>query len=367
MQRDYYEVLGVPRDADAKAIRDAFRALALKFHPDRNKEPGAEERFKEIAEAYAILSDPKKRATYDTGGIGAAGIPPEDLFAGINFDEIFGGLGFGLGDSLFERMFHPRRRGGREAGANLDVEVNVTLDTVAQGGREVVRVKRPASCQQCNGTGAAAGSSPKPCDACRGSGQHSTTRKEGDVSFTQVTICPACRGRGNVIDQPCAQCRGSGRTERQESFEVKIPIGAEEGLALRIAGRGMPSDQAGGPPGDLFVVIRTLPDTRFERRGADLWHEAAISAVDAALGTTLDVPTLDGHASIKVIPGTQPGSVLRLRNKGLPRFDGGGRGGLYVTLHVTVPESLSSEERKLYERLRALRKPSKGQAPETRN
>ncbi len=348
-------MLGVPRSADAKAIRDAFRTLALKYHPDRNKEPGAEERFKEIAEAYAILSDPKKRAAYDAGGIGAAGgIPPEDLFGGINFEEIFGGLGFGFGDSFFDRVFRRHRRRGPEPGANLEIEVEVTLEKIAKGGEETVRLRHPAACQACNGSGAAAGTAPRQCETCHGSGQRSTTRQEGGITFAQITGCAACGGRGSIIDEPCAQCAGSGRVEREESLEVKIPAGAEEGMALRIPGRGMPSAEPGGASGDLFVVIRTALDPRFERRGADLWHNAAIQIADAVLGTTLDVPTLDGPASVKVPAGTQPGSVLRLRDKGLPRFGGGGHGALYVSLQVVVPKRLSPEERKLYQRLRAV-------------
>lgn len=356
-------MLGVARDADAKTIRDAFRTLALKYHPDRNKEPGAEERFKEIAEAYAILSDPKKRADYDAGGPGAAGIPPEDLFGGIDFDEIFGGLGFGFGESLFDRIFHRRRRArGPRPGANLEVNVEVPLEKIASGGQESVHLRRPATCPSCNGTGSAAGTAPKQCEGCHGSGKYSTTRQEGGITFARITVCTTCQGRGSVIEKPCVQCVGSGQVEREESLDIKIPVGAEEGMVLRVAGRGMPSIEPGGPPGDLFVIVRTIQDPRFERRGTELWHDAVIPIADAVLGTTLDVPTLDGHASVKVPAGTQPGSVLRLRNQGLPRFSGGGRGALYVNLRVEVPQHLSPEERKLYERLRTLAKTA---SPET--
>jgi molecular chaperone DnaJ len=354
-------VLGVARDADAKTIRDAFRTLALKYHPDRNKEPGAEERFKEIAEAYAILSDPNKRAAYDAGQLGGAGIPPEDLFGGINFEEIFGGLGFGFGDSFFDRIFRRHRRRGPEPGANLEIDVEVPLDKIAHGGEETVHLRHPAVCPSCNGSGAAAGTAPRQCAVCHGTGQRSTTRQEGGITFAQISGCAACGGRGSIVDKPCAQCAGSGRVEREETLEVRIPPGAEEGMALRVPGRGMPSTEPGGPPGDLFVVIRTAPDRRFERRGADLWHNATIGIPDAVLGTTLEVPTLDGPASVKVPAGTQPGSVLRLRNKGLPRFGGGGRGALYVNLQVVVPQRLSAEERKLYERLRAVTTAGRGE------
>ena len=352
-------MLGLARDADGKTIRDVFRTLALKYHPDRNKEPGAEERFKEIAEAYAILSDPKKRAAYDAGGPGAADIPPEDLFGDIDFDEIFGGLGFGFGESLFDRIFRRRRRPrGPRPGANLEVDVEVPLEKIASGGQETVQLRRPVTCPSCNGTGSAAGTAPKQCEACHGSRQHSTTRQEGGITFAQITVCTTCQGRGSLIEKPCAQCAGSGRVERNESLEITIPVGAEEGMVLRVAGRGMPSTEASGPPGDLFLIVTTVRDPRFERRGTELWHDAVIPIAGAVLGTTLDVPTLDGHASVKVPAGTQPGSVLRLRNKGLPRFGGGARGALYVNLRVVVPQQLSPEERKLYERLRSLEKAS---------
>lgn len=346
-------MLGVARDADAKAIRDAFRTLALRYHPDRNKEPGAEERFKEIAEAYAVLSDPNKRAAYDAGSFSAAGVPPEDLFAGINFDELFRGVGFGLGDDLFNRFFR-RRRGGPAQGEDLEITIEVPLDKIARGGEETVQSTRPATCSACHGTGAAAGTAPKNCDACHGSGQHVARRQDGGMVVQYVTECSACHGAGTVIEKPCGECMGTGKVQRVETLEVKIPVGAEEGTILRIAGRGLPSRDATGSPGDLLVTLYTRPDPRFERRGADLWHTARLQVPDAALGTTLDVPTLDGTASVKVPPGTQPDSVLRLSGKGLPRFGGRGRGALLVRLEVQIPEHLSTEERRLYERLRSV-------------
>lgn len=353
VQRDYYEILGVPRDADARAIKDAFRQLALKYHPDRNKEPGAEERFKEIAEAYAVLSDPEKRADYDAAGRAAvAGFSPEDLWRGIDFGDLFGGLGLDWGrDSLFDRLFR-RRATDPVPGANLEVEVVVPLERVLSGGEERVRVTRPQACPACHGSRARAGTSPRDCTACQGSGQRVKTERRGNVTVSQITPCAACRGEGHLIDEPCAECEGTGQVTREESLTVKIPPGVEDGMALRVPGKGLPSSEAGGAPGDLFVVVRSRPDPRFEREGPDLWRVETIAVPDAVLGTKLDVPTLDGPAVVAVPPGTQPGAVLRLRGKGLPEFGRSRRGDLHVRLQVEVPQRLSTEERQLYERLR---------------
>jgi len=365
-QRDFYEVLGIPREADEKKIKDAFRDLALKYHPDRNKEPGAEEKFKEIAEAYAVLSDPKKRAQYDSGGFaGVAGYSAEDLFGGINFEEIFGGRGFGLdfglggGGGLFGRFFGRR---GMAGGEDIEVVLTIPLEKVASGGEAVVRVPRSEKCPDCGGTGCKAGTKPRDCGKCKGTGQQATTRRDGGVMFQQITTCPECAGRGHFIDTPCAKCAGRGEVEREETITVKVPPGVEEGMALRVAGRGYPAAQPGAPPGDLLVCIRSEPDARFERRGADLLRAETIGIADAALGTTLQVPTLNGTATVKVPPGTQPDSLLRLAGKGLPNFRARGHGSIYVRLAMQVPEKLSAEERKLFERLREIRASTKGES-----
>jgi molecular chaperone DnaJ len=355
-QRDYYEVLGLPRNADLKTIKDAFRQLALRYHPDRNKEAGAEERFKEIAEAYAVLSDPKKRGDYDARGFaGVAGISPEDLFAGVDFGDIFGDLGAGFGGGFFERFFGRRRRTGPARGADLEVELIVPLERVAGGGEEKVRVSHPAACSTCQGSGAKAGTAPTSCTACRGSGQQVTTGRRGNVRLQQVITCAACHGRGTIIENPCPDCGGRGEVARDEALTVKIPAGVEEGMALRIPGRGLPRREPGAAPGDLFVVVRSAADPRFVRDGADLWRAESVEITDAVLGTSLMVPTLTGDATVKVPAGTQPGSVLRLKGKGLPHFGSSRRGDLYLRVHLHVPERLTAEERKLYERLRAVR------------
>ena len=349
-------MLGVPRDADAKAIKDAFRNLALKYHPDRNKEPGAEERFKEIAAAYAVLSDPKKRAEYDAGGhAGVAGYSAEDLFGGIDFQDLFRGfdLGFDFGGGLFD-LFSRRRRGPPQ-GANIEVDIAIPLEKVASGGKETVRYARDAPCERCHGFGTADGAPPKACPACRGSGQQVTARQQGNMSVRQISACPTCHGSGKQIEQPCPVCGGRGEVEKTETLTVTIPVGVEDGMALRVAGRGMASPEVGGVSGDLFVVVHSRPDPRFQRDGADLWRHETLPLTDAVLGTKLEVPTLQGGTvEVNVPPGIQPATVLRLRDKGLPRFGRKGRGDMYLQIEIRIPEKLSHEERELYERLRAL-------------
>ncbi len=351
--RDYYEVLGVPRDADQKAIKDAFRQLALKYHPDRNKEPGASDRFKEIAEAYAVLSDPNKRTEYDARGYaGVAGFSPEDLFGGINFEDIFGGLGFDIGGpGLFDRL--SGRRAAPRRGRDLEVNVSIPLERVATGGEETVHLQRPAACQACQGSGAKAGTKPRTCPKCGGSGQLVRSQRKGGVSLQQITTCLDCDGRGSLIDAPCPDCSGRGQVLRDEVLTVRIPVGVEEGMALRVPGHGLASDHPGRPPGDLLVIVRSAEDSRFERHGRDLSRIETIDVVDAVLGKEIDVPTLDGHVTVKIVPGTQPDTVLRLRGKGLPRFGGGAPGDLYVRVNVHVPERLTDRERHLFEQLRA--------------
>ncbi len=362
-QRDYYQILGVPRNADAKTIKDAFRTLALRYHPDRNKEPGAEERFKEIAEAYAVLSDPQKCAQYDAGGFaGVSGFSPEDLFGGIDFRDIFGGhgfdfdLGFDFGESFFDRFFGKRPRKGPQPGDNIEVELVIPLERVLTGGEETVRISRPVTCLTCQGVGAEPGTQPRICSSCKGTGQHVESQQKGGITFRQITACGTCHGRGTVIDMPCPDCKGQGRVEREETLTIKIPPGIEEGMALRIPGYGQPSRESGGPPGDLYVVVHSAPDPRFERHGADLLHRETIQVTDAVLGTRLSIPTLEEDVEVSIPPGTQPDTLLRLQGKGLPEFGGKKRGDLYLSVQVHIPEQLSQDERNLYQRLRTLEK-----------
>lgn len=346
-------MLGVPRDADEKAIKDAFRALALKYHPDRNKEAGAEERFKEIAEAYAVLSDPKKRTEYDAGGYASVqGYSPEDIFRGIDFESLFPDFGFG---DFFDRYFGRRPRGPAH-GHDIEMEAVVPLETIAAGGEHAVHYRRLVQCDACAGTRAQAGTQqPRTCPACKGRGQKTVSRRDQGIFLQQSTPCPDCRGAGVIIDHPCAACAGAGEKEQEESLVVKIPAGADEGLLLRVEGKGYASASPAGVPGDLLIVVRSAPDRRFQRDGADLWRMQEIDVVDAVLGVELAVPTLDGSLALKVPAGTQPDAALRLRGKGLPRFGRSGRGDLYVRVSVKTPERLTREERKLWEQLKALR------------
>lgn len=352
-QRDYYEVLGVARTADDKAIKDAFRRLALEYHPDRSKEPDAEARFKEIAEAYAVLSDPRKRAEYDARGFaGVAGFAPEDLFAGVDFGDLFGPFGFDTGGGLFDRLFGRPGRRGPQRGRDIEVVLTLPLATLLTGGEETVSIRRPGPCATCAGSGARAGTEPRACETCSGTGQRTSSSRQGNVLVQQITSCTTCAGRGTIIDEPCGDCGGTGEVTRRDSLKVQIPAGIEEHTALRIPGRGMPASQPHGAPGDAYVVVESAADPRFVRRGADLWHAEELDVANAVLGTDRRVPTLDGDVSLTIPPGTQPGTTLRVAGKGLPRFGGSGRGDLFVTVAVRVPERITDAERRLWERLR---------------
>ena len=359
-QRDYYEVLGVARDADQQAIKNAFRELAMKFHPDRNKAPEAEEKFKEIAEAYAVLSDPDKRSRYDNGGFaGISDFSHEDLFGGIDLGDIFGdaGFGFDFGGNFFDRLFR-HQRSGPARGQDIEVQLVVPLERINTGGEEAVRFTRPVSCPTCSGTGARPGTEPRKCKTCDGSGRRVVTRnrkqEQGSIRFQQISVCPDCRGLGMLIDHPCPECHGQGTVEKEETLKVQIPAGVEEATSLRVKGHGMPSETAGGLPGDLYVLVTSAPDSRFERSGADLWRSVTLEVTDLVLGTRLKTPTLEGEADVTVPPGTQPDAVLRLRGKGLHKFGETGRGNLNLRIQVHIPEHLSAEERTLYEQLSAL-------------
>lgn len=348
-------MLGVPRNAGEKEIKNAFRELALKYHPDRNKEPGAEERFKEIAEAYAVLSDPKKRAEYDARGFaGVAGFTPEDLFGGIDFADLFGTAGFGLGEGLFERFFG-RRAKGPPRGADIRLDLQLPLERIASGGPEKIRLPRTGRCEDCRGSGAKAGTKPRTCETCRGTGRITKTQQQQDILLQTTTTCANCKGRGQFIDEPCPKCAGTGKVTREQDLEIQIPPGIEEGTMLRVAGHGEVSEAAGGVPGDLYVRVTSAPDPRFTRMGADLWHELEIPVVDAVLGSSGKVPTLKKPVTVRIPPGTQPGTILRLRGKGLPEFGGSGHGDLLVRILVRIPENPGPEELKLWRQLRELR------------
>lgn len=357
--RDYYEVLGVPKDADDKAIKTAFRKLAQRYHPDRSEEADAEERFKELAEAYAVLSDPEKRREYDARGFeGVRGYSEEDLFRDLDLSDLFGGAPFGggvfggMGGDLLERLFGVRRQPAR--GADVDVQLRLPLARVVTGGRETIRFQSPTLCSLCGGSGAKPGTSPRRCPECQGSGRKVVTRSIQGMEVQTLGTCPRCSGRGTLIDAPCPRCQGRGRALEERAVTLNLPVGVDDGAVLVARGQGLPSEVAGGAPGDLRVHVVTEPDPRFERRGADLLRVETVSVSDAVLGTRKQVPTLEGPVRLKIPPGTQPGQTLRLKGKGLPRPGGAGRGDLLVTVRVRVPRDLSQEERAHYEGLKHL-------------
>src|ERR671933_1502853 len=349
-KRDYYEVLGLGRGANEAEIKSAYRKLAVRYHPDKN--PGdkeAEEKFKEAAEAYSVLSDAEQRARYDR--FGHAGVSSSAAgaswsaqgFGGI--EDILGDL-FGFGDVFGGRASAGSRRSAAQRGADLRYDLEMTLEEAAAGMTAQLRIPRLESCETCRGSGAAPGTQPEACPQCGGTGQ--VRYQQG--FFSVARTCGQCRGAGRVIRTPCEQCRGAGRVEREKQIEVKIPAGVETGSRLRLAGEGEAGAQ-GGPAGDLYVVIHVKEHEVFERQGNNLYAAVPISFAQAALGAQIDVPTLGGTESLKIPAGTQTGTVFRLKGKGMPILGGRGHGDLFVSVSLRTPTTLTREQRKLLEEL----------------
>ncbi len=362
----YYQVLGVSRDADTKAIKEAFRRLTLETHPDRSDEPGAEERYRKVTEAYAVLSDPEKRARYDARGrAGVADLSAEDLVGGIDLADLFGWSG--LGGSLFERFFAGRgsprtvRRGG-----DVELRIRVPLRRIADGGTEDITLEHPSICRACRGTGAAPDGPRRICPTCRGDGSLLRTQRRGATVFQQLVTCPDCAGRGERVDVPCRAWAGDGQAQTSRTLSLQIPRGLEEGAVLKLAGMGLPSPDPAGPPGHAYVVVQTQADPRFVRRGAHLRHTVALEPPELVLGTRVEVPTLDGEVIVTVPSRTSPGTVLRLAGKGLPQHGTTRVGDLEVVVNLQLAEDLSDEETRLYARLRDLgaRRSAGGLEPE---
>ena len=352
-KRDYYEVLGVSKTASKDEIKDAYRKLALQYHPDRNKAPEAEEKFKEISEAYAVLSDDEKRSQYDM--LGHVGFDQryttEDIFRGADFESIFRDLGgFGFRDifSFFfgGRGFRERAARGRDKAYNLEI----TLEEAAKGVEKSINIERIEKCDLCGGSGAAPNTTPRQCSRCRGEGRIQTTTRNGFGLFVRVIPCPTCGGRGKIIEKPCPRCRGSGVTEKRRKITVNIPPGIDEGYQLRLVGEGEMTSGA-KYPGDLFVLISVAPHQYFKRYEDDLLYDLTLGYAQAALGTEVQIPTLEGNTSLRIQPGTQPGDILRIRVKGMPRFRGRGRGDMLVKVDIAVPKKLSAQQRVLLEQL----------------
>jgi molecular chaperone DnaJ len=349
-KRDYYEVLGVDRQATDQQLKSAYRKLALKFHPDRN--PGdakAEETFKEAAEAYAVLADAQKRSLYDrfghagvnAAGAGGAGFDPT-IFA--DFSDIFSGLGdmFGFGDILGGR----RRRGGPQRGSDLRYDLEITFEESADGTEASIVVPREETCETCTGTGAAPGTTAETCSQCRGTGQ--LRYQQGFLTVARP--CSTCRGTGKTIARPCTACRGAGRIARERKLTVKIPAGIATGQQMRLTGEGE-HGTAGGPTGDLYVVVHVQEHPFFHREDDDLYCELPIHFPTLALGGTVKVPTLKSRENLNIPAGTQPGARFRLRGKGMPNVSGRGHGDLHVVARAAVPKKLTKEQKHLLEEL----------------
>lgn len=344
-KRDFYEILGVGRNATQDELKQAYRKLAKKHHPDVNKDPDAEERFKEINEAYAILSDEKHRASYDRYGYaGVEGIPIDfdfsqfsDIFGGDFFSQFFGFGGMG------------QRRGRRSPrrGANLRYDLSLEFKQAAFGIEKEIEYSRLEACSQCNGSGAKPGTTPTQCPTCHGAGEVRQTRQTFLGSMVNVTTCPTCRGRGEVINTPCQNCKGSGFVRKTIRRKISVPAGIDDGTQIRIAGEGEIGTNS-GPRGDLYIVAHVKKHRFFNRRDQDILLDLSINVAQAALGAEVTVPTLDGEDKLRIPPGTQSGKVIRLRGKGVPRLQRNGRGDELVIISVEIPRSLNSEQRKLF-------------------
>ena len=340
-KRDYYQVLGVSRGASDEDIKKAFRKLAMEYHPDRNKDAAASERFKEINEAYQVLSDAKKRSSYDT--FGHAGVNANG--GGFEGFENFGGFG-----DIFDAFFGGGTRRSPTAarrGADLQIDINVDFEKAVFGAEEEIEIRRHEVCSRCRGARSEPGSTPDTCSQCRGTGQVRRSQQGIFGQFTQVSTCTMCRGEGHVITVPCSQCRATGTEIRDRKLVVTVPAGIESNTQIRLTGEGEPG-MYGGPPGDLYVIVRVRNHKLFKRQGYDIVYVQHINIAQAALGLTLDVPTLQGDEEIEIPRGTQSGDVIRLRDKGIPHLrNKRTRGDQLVTVIVETPKSLTDEQREL--------------------
>lgn len=347
VKKDYYEVLGVSRNATQKEIEEAYRRLAIQYHPDRHppeKKDEMREKFKEISEAYAVLSDPKKRKQYDM--YGHAGIDSsyttEDIFSGVDFGSIFRDIGFGnVFDDLFDFFGVKTKKSGPQRGADIEIPITITLEEAFKGVEKPLSFYHTVSCTTCKGTGAKAGTSKKVCPKCKGTGYVSYSRG----FFTFQETCSRCKGQGQIIDVPCDKCGGHGKIKQQENIIVKIPAGVDNGTSIRVKGKGEAGVE-GGPSGDLYVSVRISPHPIFIRQGDDLVCKIEIPYPIAVLGGEVDVPTIDNvKIKMAIPPGTQSGKVFRLKGKGMPDVHTGKRGDLYIEVYIQVPQKLNERQR----------------------
>ena len=355
MPTDYYEILGVSRDAGKEDIKRAYRRLARKYHPDVNKEPGAEEHFKEINRAYEILSEPETRNRYDRFGEagvsgGAAGFDPDNMggFADI-FETIFSGFG-GMGGQATAR-----RRTGPTRGEDLRLDFRLKFREAVFGGEKEIRIRHLETCQTCKGSGARPGTGSRTCTTCNGTGQVRRATRTPFGTFAQVSVCPTCDGAGEVIEEKCDVCGGSGRKQETKKLKITIPAGVDNGMKLRVAREG-DAGLKGGPPGDLFVYLTVETDAEFQREGNDIKSNISISYIQAILGCTIKVNTVDGQEDLTIPAGTQPNTVLILENKGVPKLGNPvSRGDHRITVKISIPTRVTGEERELLEKLAKVR------------
>jgi molecular chaperone DnaJ len=349
MPRDYYEILGVPKGASGDEIKSAFRQLARKYHPDVSQETDAEERFKEINEAYAILSDQDKRAAFDrfghAGVQGAGGVPD---WTTMDFSDILGDL-FGFGFGGFGRS-STRSRNAPRRGQDLQYRVHMDFKEAVFGTDKEIDISRDESCETCSGSGAKPGTSPSRCSTCGGQGEVRQSRQTILGSMVQVTTCPACGGKGEVIVNPCSTCSGRGQVRKSRKKVVSIPAGVDTGTQIRLTAEGQPGVN-GGPPGNLYLVIQVQAHKYFRRRENDILLDLNVNIAQATLGDEVKVPTVDGDAMLTIPAGTQPGKIIRMRSKGVPHLRNNNRGDQLIVINVSIPKSLSDEQRQLFEQL----------------
>jgi molecular chaperone DnaJ len=367
-KRDYYEVLGVPKAAKTDDIKSAYRKLALQYHPDRNKSAGAEERFKEISEAYAVLSDEEKRKRYDTYGH----VGTEDAFRGseANFDEVFKDIGFGGFRDIFEQIFGGRGGfggmgggsdpfgfgfnfggGARRKGRDVLYDVDLSLEEVLKGRKDEIELPKLEKCSNCSGSGAAPGTKRRKCSVCNGQGQTRRVYSQNRFStFVSLEPCQTCRGQGEIIDKPCTFCNGTGKIRKNKKIKLEIPAGVEDGMTLQLRGEGEPTET--GSPGDLLIRVHVKPHSQFVRlEDGNLLHNLNLHYTDLALGTELRVPTLDGSEKVKIPAGTQPNTILKIKGKGLPHYGNYSKGDQLVRVNIKVPTSLNEVQKSLLKEL----------------
>jgi molecular chaperone DnaJ len=343
-KRDYYEVLGVSRTADADELKRAYRRLARQYHPDVNKETGAEDNFKEANEAYEVLSNPEKRRAYDRFG-----------HAGVEGSVGYSDFGFGGIGDIFEEFFgfgtgsRSRQRGPRR-GNDLQYDLEIDLEEAVFGCEKEIEIYRMDTCSVCQGSGAEPGTTPIRCNQCNGTGEVRRVQQSILGSFVNVSTCPTCRGEGEVISTPCRQCRGKGQVQVSKTITVKIPPGVGDGTRIRLASEGEPGFR-GGPPGNLYVLLHVRPHAIFRRSGDDIVLELNINVAQAALGDKVTIPTLDGKESVQIPSGTQTGRIFRLRGRGVPHLRHSGRGDLLIVTQVVVPTDLDEQQRELFQEL----------------